>query len=275
MKMLIMTDMEGVAGMINHDDWVVPGGRYYEDGKKLLTMETNAAIEGFAAGGANEFIVVDGHGYGGINHLLLDARARFMRGPYHGNYYSMLDASFDAIAWIGQHAKAGTPFAQMAHTGWFNVIDYTINGTSVGEFGQLALCGASLGIRSIFGAGDEAFAIEAAALVEGIETVSVKRGLMPGSGDEFNTEGYKERNNGAIHLHPETARGRIREGAERAARRFIENREQFALLRAEAPFRREIRFRSDGTKAAYTLCDEHPDSIIRLLGGKPVNAHNQ
>jgi D-aminopeptidase len=163
----------------------------------------------------------------------------------------------------------------MAHTGWFNVIDYTINGTSVGEFGQLALCGASLGIRSIFGAGDEAFAIEAAALVEGIETVSVKRGLMPGSGDEFNTEGYKERNNGAIHLHPETARGRIREGAERAARRFIENREQFALLRAEAPFRREIRFRSDGTKAAYTLRDEHPDSIIRLLGGKPVNAHNQ
>lgn len=271
MKMIIMTDMEGVAGIINHDDWVVPGGRYYEDGKKLLTLETNAAIEGFAAEGATEFLVVDGHGYGGINHLLLDPRAQFMRGPYHGNYYSMLNSSFDAIAWVGQHAKAGTPFAQMAHTGWFNVIDYRINDVSVGEFGQLAMCGASLGIRSIFGAGDEAFAAEAAALVGGIETVSVKRGIMPGSGDEFNTEGYKERNNGAVHSHPEVARDRIRSGAQRAARRFKDNREQFALLRTEAPYRREIRFRSDGTKAAYTLRDEHPDSLIRLLGGKSMS----
>ncbi|RKN84198.1 M55 family metallopeptidase [Paenibacillus ginsengarvi] len=271
MKMLVMTDMEGVAGMINHDDWVVPGGMYYEEGKKLLTLETNAAIEGFAAGGATEFLVVDGHGYGGINHLLLDSRARFMRGPYHGNYYSMLEPSFDAIAWVGQHAKAGTPFAQMAHTGWFNVIDYTINGVSVGEFGQLAMCGAFLGIRSIFGAGDEAFCAEAAALVPGIETVAVKRGVMPGKGDEFNTEGYKARNNGAIHLHPDQARAYIREGAERAVRRFIENREQFALLEMNSPFRREVKYRSDGAKAAFTTRDEHPDSIIRLLGGKPLN----
>ncbi|MEF3311079.1 M55 family metallopeptidase [Paenibacillus sp. GYB004] len=270
MKMIIMTDMEGVAGIVNHDHWVVPGGTYYEDGKKLLTLETNAAIEGFAAGGATEFLVVDGHGYGGINHLLLDPRAEYMRGPYHGNYFSMLDSSFDAIAWIGQHAKAGTPFAQMAHTGWFNVIDYRINDVSVGEFGQLAMCGATLGIRSIFGAGDEAFAAEAAALVGGIETVSVKRGLMPGSGDEFNTEGYKERNNGAIHVHPEIARDRIRAGAERAARRFLEDPGQFALLRVEPPYRREIRFRSDGTKAAYTLRDEHPASLISLLGGKSM-----
>ncbi|GAA3404465.1 M55 family metallopeptidase [Paenibacillus hodogayensis] len=268
MKVMVMTDMEGVAGMINHDDWVVPGARYYEEGKKLLTLETNAAIEGLAAGGFTEFLVVDGHGYGGVNHLLLDPRAQFARGPYDGNLYTLLNPSFDAIVWVGQHAKAGTPYAQMAHTGWFNVIDCTINGVSVGEFGQVALCAASYGVRSIFGAGDEAFAKEAAELVPGIETVSVKRGLVPGSGDEFNTEGYKERNNGAIHLHPEVARAHIREGAEKAARRFADNREPFTLLKTEAPFRREIRYRSDGTTAAYTRRDEY-DNIISLLGGKP------
>lgn len=271
MRLLLMTDMEGVAGMINHDQWVVPGGPYYEAGKELLTQEANAAIDGFFAGGATEIVVVDGHGYGGVNHLLLDSRAHFMRGPYHGNYFSMLDPSFDAIAWVGQHAKAGTPFAQMAHTGWFNVIDYSINGISIGEFGQLAFCGAFLGIRSIFGAGDEAFVREAAELVAGIETVAVKRGIRPGSGDECNTEEYKDRNNGAVHIHPEIARARIREGAERAARRFMENKEQFELLKVEAPFHREIRFRENGDKAAHTIRDEHPDSIIWLMGGRPLN----
>lgn len=265
MKMYIMTDMEGVCGIAGFDDWVVPGAPYYEEGKKLLTLEINAAIEGFAAGGATQFLVVDGHGYGGVNHLLLDSRAEYTRGPYPDDSWFMLDSSFDAIAWVGQHAKAGTELAHMAHTGWFNVIDYTINGVSVGEFGQLAMCGAAFGVRSIFGSGDEAFAKEARELIAGIETVVVKRGVMSGSGDGDDTASYKERNNGAVHMHPEKARNRIREGAERAARRFLADKEQFALLHPEPPFRREIRFRRDGAKEPYTLRSEHPDSIIGLL----------
>jgi len=46
--------------------------RYYEEAKKLLTLEINAAVEGFFKAGATEIYVADGHGYGGINHLLLD-----------------------------------------------------------------------------------------------------------------------------------------------------------------------------------------------------------
>ncbi|MBP1991465.1 M55 family metallopeptidase [Paenibacillus eucommiae] len=270
MKIYIMTDMEGVCGVVNHDDWVTRQGIYYEEGKRLLTAEVNAAIAGFAAAGATEIRVMDGHGYGGINNVLLDRRASYVRGPspYPDPYPFTLDASFDAMAWVGQHAKAGTEYAHMAHTGWFNVLDYQINGISIGEFGQMAMCGAALGVRSIFGAGDEAFAQEAAALVNGIETVSVKRGFIPGSGDAYNTEGYKERNNGAIHMHPEVACELIRAGAERALRRFTEDREQFALLQLQAPYRREIRYRSDGTKAAYTHYSEHPDSVIDLLNGK-------
>lgn len=37
MKILIMTDMEGVAGILNHADWVVPAGRSYDKGMRLLT----------------------------------------------------------------------------------------------------------------------------------------------------------------------------------------------------------------------------------------------
>ena len=137
MKLFLMTDMEGVCGVVNHDIWVTPEGRYYEEGKKLLTLEINAAVEGFYAAGATDILVVDAHGYGGINNLLLDERVKYLRGPLPTPYPYMLDASFDAIAWIGQHAKAGTEYAHMAHTGWFNTVDYRINDISVGEFGQV------------------------------------------------------------------------------------------------------------------------------------------
>ncbi|MFC5648189.1 M55 family metallopeptidase [Paenibacillus solisilvae] len=268
MKIFIMTDMEGVCGVASFEEWATPQGRYYEEGKKLLTMEVNAAIDGFFAAGATEVLVMDGHGHGGINNLLLDNRAFYLKGPLPGPYPFMLDETYDAIAWVGQHAKAGTELAQMAHTGWFNVIDYKINGISVGEFGQIAMCGAALGVRSIFGAGDEAFTKEAAELVPGIETVSVKRGIMPGSGNEYSSEGYQERNNGAIHMHPDKARMFIRQGAELALRKFSENREQFALLKLDPPFTRAITYRTEGRKAAYTIKSEHPSSLIQLLNSK-------
>ena len=66
-KVYIMTDMEGVAGVLDFENWCKPESRYYELGKELLTLEVNAAIEGFSRGGATEFLVADGHGYGGIN----------------------------------------------------------------------------------------------------------------------------------------------------------------------------------------------------------------
>jgi len=154
MKIYIVTDMEGCAGILNHDDWVVPSGRWYETGLKILTEETNAAIEGFFEGGASEILVLDGHGAGGINPLFLDERARLLRGPMAPGTYFNLDKSYDALAFVGQHAKAGTPYSHITHTGWFGVIDDSINGISIGEFGLIALCGMELGIPTIFAAGE-------------------------------------------------------------------------------------------------------------------------
>ena len=36
MKLAIMTDLEGVAGVINVKDWIYPDSKYYEKGKELL-----------------------------------------------------------------------------------------------------------------------------------------------------------------------------------------------------------------------------------------------
>ena len=59
MKIMIMTDMEVVAGILDHDNWVIPDGRFYHKGIRLLTEEVNAAVRGVFDGGANEITVVE------------------------------------------------------------------------------------------------------------------------------------------------------------------------------------------------------------------------
>lgn len=264
MKVYIMTDIEGVCGLVNFEDWARPEGRYYEEGRKLLTLEVNAAVEGFYAAGATEILVADGHGPGAVNPLLLDKRTMYARG-FPGPYPFLLDDSFDAIAWVGQHAKSGAPYAHLPHTGAFSVFDYRVNGISVGEFGQMALIAASLGVYSIFASGDEALTSEAKQLIPGVETVAVKKGVTPGSGDECDSDAYRKRNTGCIHMHPEKARELIREHAEKALIRYKENRESFTLLKPAPPYRRDVEYRANGNEPAYKAYSEHPDNLIRMM----------
>lgn len=268
MKIYIMTDCEGVAGVLNSKDWGSPEGRYYDLAKEFLTLEVNAAIMGFAAAGANSFLVCDGHGPGAINPWLLDERAELLRGLSNGYPYE-LDQSFDAIAWVGQHAMSRTPCAHLAHTGSMRKFEYTINGIPVGEFGQLAMCASELGIRTIFGSGDRAFCLEAQALVPGIETAEVKRGTKQGRGDECDTEEYAVRNVSAIHMHPARAREKIRKGAEKALRRS--QKEKFGIIPLEPPFEMVKKFRAFKDEPAAELSGSHPSSVIELLRNIPID----
>lgn len=264
-RIYIMTDMEGVAGVQNAEQWLGPEGRYYDVGRKLLTLEVNAAVEGFFAGGATEVVVSDGHGSGAMNIELLDPRAQLERGWAAGwPGPSLVSGNFDAVAWVGQHAKAGTPYAHLAHTQSWNYVDLSVNGLSIGEFGQLALCASELGVRAIFAAGDKALAEEAQALVPGIETVWGKRGTTPGRGDDLAAEAYGRRNAAAIHLQPEKARALIRTGAERAIRRA--RTEEFGLIDLKPPFARAARFRPERAGQPMLVANEsHPSSVIALM----------
>ena len=61
MKVFISFDMEGVAGIV---DWsqCIPPGQPYEEGRRLLLGEVNAAIDGALAAGATEIVCNDSHG---------------------------------------------------------------------------------------------------------------------------------------------------------------------------------------------------------------------
>lgn len=263
-RVYIITDMEGVAGILDSENWCKPEGRYYELGKEFLTAEVNAAIEGFARAGATEFLVADGHGHGGINPKLLDRRAELARNWSPPPYPFSLDNSFGYAAWVGQHAMARTEFAHLAHTGNFGVFETTINGTPVGEFGEVALCATQLGVRVIFGSGDMAFTKEAQALVPGIETVAVKRGTTPGRGDECDRDAYGKRNLAAIHCQPQRARQMIREAAERALRRAKTNA-SFGLLTLKPPFERATILRRQGAQPKRIGRSSHPSDGIALM----------
>jgi len=274
MRIYIMTDLEGVAGVRDFQEWTGPGKLYYPLARKLLTQELNAAIEGFFAGGAKSILVADGHGPSAVDIEELDPRVELLRGWGKGWPLGLEEGGFDAVAWVGQHAKSRTPFSNMAHTQGCSYLELSINRTALGEFGQLAVCASQLGIRAIFAAGELALTQEAQALVPGIETVAGKRGTKPGRGDECSEEQYAARNKGAVHLHPSRVRQMIREGAERAVRRAT--RESFGIIPFRPPFRRVLVLRHNQTIPwrRYAI-EEHPSDVCALMNApfdlKPVH----
>ena len=141
MRLLIMTDMEGVSGIVVWSQ--VSGGKpMYEEGRRLYTEEINAAVRGARAAGATEIVVVDCHGAGGDwshNSLvpeLLDPNCEWVAHHTWSRYTEILETGCDAALMVGMHARAGTPDGVMCHTisttTWQNLY---FNNDLVGETG--------------------------------------------------------------------------------------------------------------------------------------------
>ena len=256
MRIAILTDMEGVAGLVNFKDWCEPDSPYYEKGKMLLTEEINAAIRGFCDAGATELFVVDGHGAGAIDTLLLDERAEYSRGWGDVHMFG-LDGEFDALAFVGQHAKAGTPCSHLTHTGHFDVIDLRYNGISVGEYGECVIRAGHYGTPVIFAAGERALCEEAKALTPWVHTAETKYGVTKDDGRQCDTDEYSRHNLGAVHVHPNVARRRIYEGAKAALEDLKANPDKFKPFRLEPPYIRECWCRKWGSAPAHKRIQRH------------------
>src|SRR5579864_8062765 len=108
-RVLIVTDLEGVGGVNDADEQLLPGQRRYLESRRILTGEINAAVDGAVAASASAIDIWDGHD--GSRTLSIDeihSAARLIQGkPTPANYY-MSQQSHDGVIFIGQHAKAGT-----------------------------------------------------------------------------------------------------------------------------------------------------------------------
>lgn len=203
MRVYLMTDLEGVAGVWDWDAHASDDpGRHAEQSRmrRLLTGEVNAAIEGFYDAGATEVIVNDGHGAGYTIEIEgVDPRAQVIHGDDRPFWLPLLDARCDATALVGAHAKAHTHGANLCHTmDHRSVRGYWINGISLGEIGLQALIAGHYGVPFVFLSGDQYACEEVSALIPGVRTVATKKGLSLRS---------------ACTLAPSEARNRIREGA--------------------------------------------------------------
>jgi D-amino peptidase len=183
-KVLVISDMEGVAG-ISRWDQVNASKPGYEEGRRLYTAEINAVVAGAFDGGASEIVVMDCHGAGGdrsFNSLIpdaLDARCDFVVQTRWTEYTAALEQGCDAALLVGQHARAGSERGVLSHTvsstSWH---DLRFNGTLVGEVGiNAALCG-TWNCPVALVTGDDVVCGESRALLgNGLRTLAVKTGL--------------------------------------------------------------------------------------------------
>jgi D-aminopeptidase len=259
-KVFIITDLEGVNGVLNFPDWCVPEGRRNETACRFLTEEVNAAVAGFFEGGATEVIVLDGHGSGGsIRGEMLDPRAALQRGA---KTLPTFNDDCDVAAFIGQHAKAGTPNAHLAHTQTGDAVDFRINGVSIGEFGQLSYGFYELGIPVIFASGDLALTREAKELIPGIFTVAVKEGFNPPLDENCPTEEVMARQSAALHYPREKVLADLRTQAEEAVKKYRVDSASFRIKPLPAaPYQAVAEYRATAPKDIPVLGDLPPRRI--------------
>lgn len=176
MWVFVSADMEGISGIV-HVSQISPTGSNYERGRRLMTGDLNAIVEGALEGGATEVVVNDSHWV--MRNILLEElhpRARLVSGSTKRLGMVQGVEGADLAVFAGYHARYGTPLAVADHT-WLApcLADLRINGRSHGETGLNAyLCG-HFGVPVGMLSGDQALEAEARELLPEAAVAVVKR----------------------------------------------------------------------------------------------------
>jgi D-amino peptidase len=222
-KIFISFDMEGVAGIVDWSQCRGPG-QAYEEGRRLLLGEVNAAIDGALEAGATEIVCNDAHGtMNNLDPAELHGQASYVSGRHKPLYMMQgLDATADLVFMVGYHGSISGESSVLSHTYNPSVISHVeLNGVRVGESGINALvalaCQAPVGLIT----GDQQTIDEAYPFMADAERVVVKESFS-----RF----------GAANLHPEVARELIADGARRAVERAaVEESEVWEIAAAPTP----------------------------------------
>lgn len=183
MKVLISTDIEGVAGVVHHQQ-TRSGNPEYERARLLMTHEANAAIAGAFDAGATEVLVNDSHGdYRNMPAELLDPRARTVLGkPRYLGMVAGVDEGVTAVCMVGYHSRAQGR-GILAHTiNSFAFARVSFNGMELGEAGIYGALAGAYGASVVMASGDDAFIEEHRPLFPQAVFVQTKRATGQTSG---------------------------------------------------------------------------------------------
>ena len=245
-KVYMSVDMEGITGVVHTDQTTVAGGDYGM-ARRWMTEDVNAAILGALDAGATEIVINDSHG--DMRNIIagdLHSAASLISGsPKPMGMMEGIDASFDAVLFVGYHAKAGTADATLDHTiSSATVYSITINGIEMPELGINALVAGYFNVPVVMVSGDKAVCGQAKAIL----------------GDKVLTAQVKEAIGrvAAKHLPFESARTLIRQQAKSA----IEKRKDAKVYKLPAPYVIELSY----------LRTSQADNAVLVPGVKRVGA---
>lgn len=222
-KIYIATDLEGASGVYRFEQTRDRTSPYYREAVDYLMGDIAAAVRGFRDAGAEEIVVLDGHGGGNnFNPALLEPGARYVSGirSAHSALWP-LDKQFAGLVLLGYHAMWGTPDGVLHHTqSSTSERRFWYNGVESGEIVQHAAIAGHQGVPVIMVTGDEATCREARRFLgKAPVTVVTKQGIS---------------REGAILRPFAETRAAIYDGA----------REAFARIRRCRPFRLKLPIRA-------------------------------
>jgi D-amino peptidase len=230
-KVFMVTDMEGVSGVFSTELQCEPlESPRFQEARKLLTGEVNAAVDGLLEGGATGVVVWDGHDSSrSLSALDINPKALLLTGQPVAPTLE-LDPSYAAMVFIGQHAMAGAMNGILNHSfSSLGIENIWINGKPMGEIGVRVMLAGTFGVPTIMLSGDAAACEELRALVPQAECAAVKSGAS--------------RTAGFMLPHP-AACALIREKARRAMERLSE----IPPYRIEGPVEARIQFTTRGVE---------------------------
>lgn len=288
-RVLVYHDMEGLSGQ---DDWrTFDFGHpsHYEIGRRLLTADVNAVIEGLFAGGAGIVRVVDAHGSGNPEPDLileeLDGRAEmiFRDTPFRPYVDLTEEGAYDAVAVVGMHAKTGAGgFASHTYTLGMDII---MNDMSITETELIGYSWGRVDVPVIFASGDDKLKANLETM-PWLEFVEVKQATSASTAELRSVQ----------EVHAEMRA---------AAQRALENRDQARTMKLRVPIEvtlravppaslsrldgvpgveyddARVRFEAMDFQAAYdgvialirVGTDAYPDVLIETLLGLPDGPH--
>jgi D-amino peptidase len=203
-RLFIAIDLEGICGVVTDADTDREGAAARR-ARDHMRADLDAVLAGCLSAGADEVVVCDAHDDG----RNLDAAGLptgvTLVGGLSGPDSMMqgLGPECDGALFVGYHARAGTAAAVLEHTWNYRVFSVAVGELEIGEFGIGALYAGHHGVPVLFVSGDDKTAAEAAALVPGVTTTIVKKGVTRLC---------------AELAAPDEARARLREDVARAVR---------------------------------------------------------
>jgi D-amino peptidase len=225
-KVFVSVDMEGIWGVVAGEQTSSTSPEF-ATARRWMADDVNAVVAGLLEAGAGEIVVNDSHGsMRNISADALNPKASLISGsPKPLSMMQGIDATFDAVIFVGYHARAGTEAAILDHTiSGATIRGIKVNGQEMPELGLNALIAGYYKVPVIMLSGDTTTCAQAKTVLgDGLVTAAVKEAT----------------GRVAARLYPqEQARARLRE----AARDALGKRASVQPFRVASPYVVDVEF---------------------------------